>query len=167
MALIGALKLPGEFKHLLTDHWPVLHANPLVSSAFRYIPSMVMWLRPFVLAIASLWLSPLNLFDFGLFNCGWTIWLFVLAIAGLRLGILDLFPGQLTFGTSVCALDSSTWSFLTGSLFLVNVSHGVLSPAIEGLDAWFRLSPVSSMEMVLPLRRLIGCGGHSVRYNTN
>jgi len=167
MALVGALKPPGEFKRLLTDCWPVPHANPLVSSAFRYIPSMVTWLRLFVLAIASLRLSPSKPFDFSLFNCGWVIWLFVLAIAGLRLGILDLFPGQLAFGTSVCTLDSSARSFLTGSLFLVNVSRGVLSPAIEGLDARFRLSPVSSTETVLPLRRLIGCGGHSVRYNTN
>jgi len=166
-ALIGALKLPGEFKRLLTDRWPVPHANPPVSSAFRCILLTVTWLRPFVLAIASLQLLPSNLFDFGLFNCGWTIWLFVLAIAGLRLGILYLFPGQLTFGTSVCALDSSVRSLLTGSLFLVNVLHSVLSLAIEGLDAWFRLSPVSSTETVLPLQRLTGCGGHSARYNTN
>jgi len=148
MALVGALKPPGEFECLLTDRWPVLHANPLVSSAFRYIPLTVMWLRPFVLAIASLRLLPSNLFDFGLFNCSWAIWLFVLAIAGLWLGVLDLFPGQLTVGTSVCALDSS---FLTGGLFLVKVSCSVLSPVIVGLDAWFGVSPTSSVETVLPL----------------
>ena len=163
-ALVGALKSPGEFERLLTDRWPVPHANPLVSSAFRYIPLMVTWLRPFVLAIASLRLSPSKPFDFGLFNCGWAIWLFVLAIAGLRLGILDLFPGQLTVGTSVCALDSS---FLTGGPFLMTVSRGVLSPVIEGLDAQFGLSPVSSTETVLPLRRLSRCGGHSARYLPN
>lgn len=73
-ALVGALKPP----------------------VFRYIPSMVMWLRLFVLAIASLQLSSSKLFNVGLFNCGWAVWLFVLAIAGLRLGILELSPGQLT-----------------------------------------------------------------------
>ena len=150
MALVGALKPPGEFKHLLTDHWPVPHANPPVSSAFGYIPSTVTWLRPFVLAIASLRLSPSNPFDFGLFNCGWTIWLgpFVLAIAGLWLGVLESSPGHLTLGTSPGALRSSAWSLSTDCLLLVNVSRGVRLLAIKGIDTRFRVSPTSSAETV-------------------
>ena len=138
----------------------------LFFSAFRYISSMVRWLRPFVLIIASLRLLPLNPFDFGLFNCDWTVWLglFVLAIAGLQFGILELSPGRLMLGMSPGALHSS---FLTSGSFLVNVSHGVLSLAIEGIGTQCRMSPASSMGMVLLLPRLIRCGGHSMRYKLN
>ena len=82
-----------------------------------------------MLVVASLRLSPLNLFNFGLFNCGWTSssQLFVLAVAGLRLGVLESFPGQLMFGTSPGALRLS---ILTDCFHLVNVSRSVLSPAI-------------------------------------
>ena len=75
----------------------------------------------------------------------------MLAVAGLQLGVLDSSPGRLTFGTSLCALDLSAQRFLTDSLFLVNVSRSVESPAIEGIGAWFRMSPVSSTETVLSL----------------
>ena len=119
-----------------------------------------------MLVIASLRLSPLNLFDFGLFNCGWTSssQLFVLAVAGLRLGVLESSPGRLTFGTSPGALRSSV---LTDYFHLVNISRGVLTPAIKGIDTRFRVSPASSAETVCRLRRLSRCGGHSAQYNTN
>ena len=86
----------------------------------------------------------------------------MLAVAGLWLGILESSPGRLTLGTSPGALRSSTQSLLTDCLLLVNVSHGVLSLAIEGIGAQFRMSPTSSAEMVLSLRGQIRCGGHSV-----
>ena len=62
---------------------PIPHANPSISSVFGCIPLTVRWLRLYVLAIVSLWLSPSKPFNSGLFNCGWTVWLglFVLAIA--------------------------------------------------------------------------------------
>ena len=169
MALVGTLKPPGEFEHLLTDHWPIPHANPPVSSVFGYIPLMVTWLRPFVLAIASLRLLPSNPFNFSLFNCGWTIWLgpFVLAIAGLWLGILESSPGRLTLGMSPGALHSSTRSLSTDCFLLVNVLRGVRLLAIKGIDTRFRVSPASSAETVLPLRRLVRCGGHSAQYMPN
>ena len=104
-----------SFDQLLTCCGPIPHANPSVSSALGCIPSTVTWLRLYVLTIVSLQLSPLNLFDFSLFNCGGTVslGLFVLAVAGLRLGILDSSPGRLTLGTSPGALRSSVWSRLT------------------------------------------------------
>ena len=69
------------------------------------------------------------------------VWLgpFVLAVAGLRLGILESSPGRLTLGTSPGALCLSTWSLSSDCLLLVNVSHGVLSLAIEGIGARFRV----------------------------
>ena len=166
MVLVGMLKPPGEFECPLTDCWPVPHANPPVSSVFRCILLMVTWLRPFVLAIASLRLSPLNPFDFGLFNCGWTIWLgpFVLAVAGLWLGVMESSPGRLTFDMSPGA---PRLSFLTGSPFLANVSHGVLSPAIGGIGAWSRLSPICIAEKVLPSPGVVRWGGHSGRCESN
>ena len=114
MALIGALSPPGEFDWLLMHYGPIPHANPSVSSALGCIPSMAMWLRPFVLAIVSLQLSPSNLFNFGLFNCGWTILLglFVFAVAGLQLGIPGSSPGWLTFGMSPGAQHLSAQSVL-------------------------------------------------------
>ena len=117
-----------------------------------------------MLAIVSLQLSLSKPFNSGLFNCGWTVWpgLFVLAIAGLLLSVLESSPGHLMLGMSPGALHSSILSFLTDCLFLVNVSHSMQLPAIKGIDTWFRVSPTSSAEMVLPLPRLIRCGGHSV-----
>ena len=112
--LVGALGPPGEFKCLLTDCWPILHANPSISSAFRYIPSTAMWLRPFVLTIASLQFSPLKPFDFSLFNCS-----------------------------------------------LVNFSHGVKSPVIEGIGAQSRLSPIHIVGTVLPSLGLVRWEGWS------
>ena len=163
MALVGALSPPGEFDQLLTRCRPIPHANPSVSSAFGCIPSTVRWLRLFVLVVASLQLSPSNLFDFSLFNCGWTslAGAIVLAVAGLWLGVLESSPGRLTLGTSPDALHLSTWSLSSDCLLLVNVSHGVLSLAIEGIGARFRMSPTSSAETVLSLRGQIRCGGHS------
>ena len=135
--LMGALDLPGEFKCIQVDSELIPQANHPVSSAFRYIILTVMWLRPFVLAIVSFQLSPSKLLDFSLFNCGWTIQLelFVLAIAGLWLGILEL----LTLGTSPGALHSSTQSLSIDCFLLVNVSCSILSLAIEGIGAWFRV----------------------------
>ena len=75
----------------------------------------------------------------------------MLAVAGLRLGVLESSPGCLTLGMSPGALHSSTRSLSTDCLLLVNVSRGVLSLAIEGIGAWFRMSPVSSAETVLSL----------------
>ena len=143
---------------------PIPHANHSVSSVFGCIPLTVRWLRLYVLTIVSLQLSPSKPFNSGLFNCGWTVWpgLFVLAIAGLLLSVLESSPGHLMLGMSPGALHSSILSFLTDCLFLVNVSHSMQLPAIKGIDTWFRVSPTSSAEMVLPLPRLIRCGGHSV-----
>ena len=97
-----------------------------------------------LIAVGPVWLGP-----------------FVLAVAGLQLGVLESSPGHLTLGTSPGALHSSTWSLSTDCLLLVNVSRGVLSLAIEGIGARFRMSPVSSAETVLSLRGQIRCGGHS------
>ena len=106
-----------------------------------------------MLAVVSLRLSPSKPFNFSLFNCSRTIWLgpFVLAVAGLWLGVLESSPGWLTVGMSPGALRLSIQSLSTDGLLLVNVSRGIRLLAIKGIDTQFRVSPASSVEMVLPL----------------
>ena len=75
----------------------------------------------------------------------------MLAVAGLQLGILESSPGWLTVGMSPGALHLSIWSLSTDGLLLVNVSRSIQLLAIKGIDTQFRVSPASSVEMVLPL----------------